>query len=290
MRRLISVIVPSYNALSTLPLAIASLRAQTYSGWECIFVDDGSSDCSFEWISRIDDSRIRRFRNSVNKGRGATRQFALEQATGDYLCMLDADDWYYPRKLETQLAFMESNPRVDMAGAGMAVVDRNNRLTGVRRARLPRSHTEVTVAFPASIIRTEAARRIGFQTSWTVAEDREFLLRLQSDSASRGTLQGVIPEVLYGYAEFGSTTLRKVLDSHRALRGQSEAAGYRVDPLRYHAKALIYRTVFSLGMRELMIRARSSRPALAEVTQFESARTDVSTALAELLHRAPLAL
>ncbi len=93
MRPLVSVMMPCYNSAGTLPLALASLVAQTYENWECILVDDGSTDRPIDIVEQASDKRISFFRLDRNMGRGVAQQAALDYATGDYLCMLDADDW-----------------------------------------------------------------------------------------------------------------------------------------------------------------------------------------------------
>lgn len=121
MQPLVSVIMPSFNARGTLPRAAASLIAQTYENWECVFVDDGSTDGSFEWICQIGDPRFRCFRNALNQGRGATRQLGLEKSRGEYICMLDADDWYYPQKLQRQVDCVEADPMLVLVSADLAI-------------------------------------------------------------------------------------------------------------------------------------------------------------------------
>lgn len=90
---LISVIVPVYRAEAYLSRCLESLRAQTYSEWEAICIDDGSPDSSYEIMSNYAarDSRIRVLRQQ-NRGVSAARNAGLEQARGEYFCMLDADD------------------------------------------------------------------------------------------------------------------------------------------------------------------------------------------------------
>ena len=79
MMPLISVVMPVFNATDTLPLALASLQAQTYDAWQCIIVDDGSTDNPEHIINAVGDSRIQYHRLDRNHGRGYARQYA----TGD---------------------------------------------------------------------------------------------------------------------------------------------------------------------------------------------------------------
>lgn len=98
---LISIITPVYNAARWLPKTLASVRAQTYSNWEHIFVDDGSTDSSRAIIEDAarEDSRIRLLRTPHNSGPSSARNIAIDAAQGRFLAFLDADDLWLPQKL-----------------------------------------------------------------------------------------------------------------------------------------------------------------------------------------------
>ena len=123
MKPLISVITPFYNASNTLVYSLRSLLYQSYQNWECILVDDGSEDNPQLVINQFHDSRIKYYRLDKNRGRGAARQYALDQAKGDYLCFLDADDWIYPHKLQSQLEAMQDHQNLAILGSGMEYMD-----------------------------------------------------------------------------------------------------------------------------------------------------------------------
>jgi glycosyltransferase involved in cell wall biosynthesis len=98
---LISVIMPLYNKRHFIKRAIESIQKQTFANWELIIVDDGSTDGSSEMIPK-DDPRIKLFIQE-NKGPGAARNNGVKIASGDFITFLDADDYYYPFKLETEM-------------------------------------------------------------------------------------------------------------------------------------------------------------------------------------------
>ncbi|HWV57809.1 MAG TPA: glycosyltransferase family 2 protein, partial [Longimicrobiales bacterium] len=131
---LVSVLVPCHDHAAVLPWALASLVAQTHQEWECLVIDDGSADRPRDVVDRFEDPRIRYMRLDRNRGPAAARQLALEHARGDFIAMLDADDWAYPTRFETQLAAFAADPDLAAVGSGMAVVDADNRLLGVRGA------------------------------------------------------------------------------------------------------------------------------------------------------------
>lgn len=98
---LVSVIVAIYNAEKTLPRLLDSLKAQTMQNFEVLLIDDGSTDSSGSICDAYaeSDSRFKAF-HKPNEGIGATRQFGIEHATGDYTIHADADDWVEPDFLE----------------------------------------------------------------------------------------------------------------------------------------------------------------------------------------------
>lgn len=106
---LVSIIAPMYNLEPFIDETIESVLAQTYQNFELILVDDSSSDDTVKKVQEFKDPRIRLIVNEKNQGAGRTRNRGIEIATGDYIALLDADDLWYPHKLQTQIEFMTSN-------------------------------------------------------------------------------------------------------------------------------------------------------------------------------------
>lgn len=111
--RLVSIIVPVYNAGSYIREAIRMVEAQTYREWELILVDDCSQDNSRQVIeaylakAEASDKRIRLIKKEVNEGAARARNTGIDAAKGRYIAFLDADDVWMPEKLEKEMAFME---------------------------------------------------------------------------------------------------------------------------------------------------------------------------------------
>ncbi len=107
----VSVIMPCHNGAKFLGEAIESVLAQTYSSWELLVIDDGSSDNSYhimqDYASR--DSRIKTFQHPVASGEGAARNTLIRNAQGRYIAFLDCDDKWHADKLSLQVAFMEKS-------------------------------------------------------------------------------------------------------------------------------------------------------------------------------------
>ncbi len=104
-----SIIIPAYNRADFLPETLASVQAQTFTDWECIVVDDGSTDHTATVMQKLcaDDPRIR-YIYQQNAERSAARNNGIAHARGQYICFLDSDDRYLPSCLEDWHAFWQS--------------------------------------------------------------------------------------------------------------------------------------------------------------------------------------
>lgn len=110
MNEKVSIITPCYNGAKYIGETIESVMAQDYEDWEMIIVNDGSSDNSAEVIRQYTakDPRIRLI-NQKNGGSANARNHGIREASGRYICLLDADDVWYPSFLSEQLSFMKEN-------------------------------------------------------------------------------------------------------------------------------------------------------------------------------------
>lgn len=122
---LVSIIMPVYNTAAFLPMALDSIIAQTYSSWEAILVDDGSTDGSGE-ICDSYAARDPRFRviHKSNAGVSAARNAGLDAARGEYIGFVDSDDWADPGMFATLVADMERND-ADVAKCGFRTVEKD---------------------------------------------------------------------------------------------------------------------------------------------------------------------
>lgn len=114
MSDLVSVIMPCYNSANYIEETLKSVITQTYSNWECVIIDDCSTDNSVEIIQSFADidERICLYVNESNKGAAYSRNRALSIAKGKWIAFLDSDDLWMPDKLEKQIAFMQKNEYV----------------------------------------------------------------------------------------------------------------------------------------------------------------------------------
>ncbi len=116
---MISIIIPVYNTAKYLDQCLESVLEQSYTDWECIVVDDGSTDNSGaicdNWGER--DNRFVII-HQKNQGVSAARNHGLERSKGEYICFIDSDDWVEPMYLSHLYYGMKNNEEVDMVVSG----------------------------------------------------------------------------------------------------------------------------------------------------------------------------
>lgn len=113
----VSVCVPVYNAAAHLGECIDSILAQTYTDFELLIVDDGSTDSSRDVVRAYTDPRIRLLENAHDYI--GSLNLLLREARGRYVARMDADDLMLPDRLQVQVDYMEAHPEVDILGGGM---------------------------------------------------------------------------------------------------------------------------------------------------------------------------
>ena len=212
----ISVLMTVYNGAAYLAQSIDSLLSQTFIDWELILVENGSSDASPAIIERYHDTRIRRFEFSKNIGRTPALRYAFEQARGEYIAVLDADDIALPERLAKQVAYLDAHQRVVLLGAWADFIDERGAKTGEWR---PPTDSQQLIASLGSLnpivhssamFRTAVAREVGgypadvpysqdFALWLELAQRGEFAMlseclcefRIQSGSMSRAPVHRV---------------------------------------------------------------------------------------------------
>jgi glycosyltransferase involved in cell wall biosynthesis len=126
MDKNVSIILPTYNGAKYIKRAIESVISQSFSNWELLIIDDGSSDNTENIIKEYvkKDSRIIYFKNEVNLGIQKTLNMGLKEATGEYIARIDDDDeWIDKDKLQKQVEFLNNNSDHVLVGTGVIVVD-----------------------------------------------------------------------------------------------------------------------------------------------------------------------
>lgn len=105
-----SVVVPAFNADRTIRRAIGTVTGQTFTDLEIIVVDDGSTDATADKVRAVTDERVHLVTHERNRGAAIARNSGISAAHGTYIAFLDADDEWFPEKLESQLGFMSRFP------------------------------------------------------------------------------------------------------------------------------------------------------------------------------------
>lgn len=110
MNDMVSIIMPSYNTVNFISGSIESVRAQTYTNWELIIVDDCSTDNTDDVVKPyLNDPRVIYIKNPKNSGAAVSRNRAIRAAKGKWIAFLDSDDLWMPEKIEKQIAYMTNN-------------------------------------------------------------------------------------------------------------------------------------------------------------------------------------
>lgn len=135
---LVSVIIPTYNRAQSIAAAVESVQAQTYSKWELLVVDDGSSDDTASVISALasEDGRIQFIPLPANRGQSAARNEGARRASGQYLAFLDSDDRWLPEKLTKQVeVFSRASEKVAIVYTGSHFVSEDGSRSREKHAR-----------------------------------------------------------------------------------------------------------------------------------------------------------
>ncbi len=197
----VTVFIPVYNREQYVGEAIESILAQTFTDFEILLVDDGSTDSSVDTIRSFSDSRIRLVCSEENLGIPKTRNKGVELARGQYMAMLDSDDRAYPNRLEKQIAFLDSHPEYAQIGSWCRMMDAQGHVLNKikRQPALPDDiHAQFLFRCAMSnrsiMARTAILQEYGYRNDFPRCQDYELHVRL----AKKYKL-GNIPECLvYG--------------------------------------------------------------------------------------------
>jgi len=182
----VSVVIPAYNAMNYLPETVESVLRQSFTDFEVLIIDDGSSDHIVQWASQIADPRVRLI-SQENQGLPGARNTGITQAHGEYIAFLDADDLWELTKLEKQVRCLDNNPAVGLVHTWMLLVDEQGKSTG----RVMKSNGEGDIwkqlverniiACPSVIVRRCCFEAVGiFDINLRSIEDWDMWLRIAS--------------------------------------------------------------------------------------------------------------
>ncbi len=233
----VEIILPVYNAAATLDRALASLCAQTMPAWECLLVDDGSTDATpdlcAQWARR--DARVRVL-SCAHGGIVRALNTGLAAAHAPFVARMDADDESLPARLARQLELLEANPDLGVASCLVAHVPVHGEQQGfnvyvewTNSLRTPEEHArnrfiESPLVHPTAMWRREAAP-VHYRESPCWPEDYDLWLRLMQ----AGVKFAKVPEVLYRWHDpperLSRTCARYSVDAFYECKAYYLAAG-----------------------------------------------------------------
>lgn len=205
----VSVIMPVYNRERYLPDTINSILGQTFTDFEFLIVDDGSTDNSAEVIKSFQskDPRIRLLPNKEGKGIVAALHTAIKASRGEYIARMDSDDISLPERLEKEVFFLDTNSEIGACGAAVELFGNNQGITW----KLPLENNSIkctmlfcgAIANPTGMFRRSIFfdKNFWYDHSFLVAEDYDFWERI-SDSVKLANL----PDTLLLYRIHSGST------------------------------------------------------------------------------------
>lgn len=204
--------MPVYNAGSFLRHAVLSIVKQTFTNWELLIIDDGSTDDALDSIADIEDSRIILIRDGHNKGLASRLNQAIDLARGSYFARMDQDDISYPSRFAKQVSALEDNPGLDLVSVRAIKISMQDQPVGY----LPylSKHDEITAApwrgfympHPTWMGRIEWFLKHKYASPAPyLCEDQELLLRTYSSSKFLA-----MAEILFAYRVRDKINLSKL--------------------------------------------------------------------------------
>ena len=225
----VSVVLCIYNGETYLRQAIDSVLRQSFSNFELLLVDDGSTDNTLGIIREFakQDSRCVVL-TGPNQGLIGSRNMGIAHAQAEFIALMDADDICMPRRLSTQLQYMQANPECVAVGSQVLLIDPEARpikplLTEVTHQAIDAAHMAGwggAIINPSAMIRKSAFMQVGkYQKDFLHAEDMDMFLRL----AEVGKLAN-IPEILLHYRQHPASVGYQHASTQQASAAQATAA------------------------------------------------------------------
>ena len=181
----ITVFIPAYNREKYIGDAIDSILAQTFTNYEILLIDDGSTDGTVDIMRSYSDPRLRIIRNEENLGIPKTRNKGITNARGEYIAMLDSDDRAYPTRLEKQVAFMDRHPDFAQVGSWCRMMNAQGRpLKKTKWQPILPEDIDAQLLFRCSLsnrsimARTDLLREFGYRNDFPRCQDYDLHVKL----------------------------------------------------------------------------------------------------------------
>jgi glycosyltransferase involved in cell wall biosynthesis len=222
----ISIGIPFYNAEKFLTLAIGSVLKQSFTDFELILIDDGSTDGSLAIARSFKDPRIRLYSDGQNMGIAYRLNEQIKLARGQYFARMDADDIMDRERIEIQLRYLENNPTIDVIGSSAVVIDDNNCIIGLRTPskykRLEQVFRKVYFIHPTVTGKTSWFRTYGYLQELKGVEDFDLWIRSFNHSSFLNIERPLLfyrdpPELKIHTYKFRQKQVRRALWTNRKL-------------------------------------------------------------------------
>lgn len=184
---LVTIGIPCYNVGKFISLSIKSVLMQTYTNFELIITDDGSTDNTIDEIRKFKDSRIKLIVDGENHGISYRLNQQIDMAKGYIFIRMDSDDIMFPNRVEEQVKYLQENPNVDVVGTGAVIIDNDNNIIGLRQGAISVKHPEDAINNSVFIHPTVAGRlsffkKYKYDDELSGVEDKDLWCRGLQDS------------------------------------------------------------------------------------------------------------
>ncbi|WP_334059921.1 glycosyltransferase [Alteromonas sp. S005] len=206
----VSIIVPVFNAAKVISTSINSLLNQSWKNIEIMVVDDASTDNSYTELKRLYGGieRVRVIKNNKNKGAYATRNLGMSMANGDFLTVMDADDWAHPQKIEKQVTPLLFNRSLK------GTVSHWVRCTeGLKFSRLRAGNSWVHRNVSSLLVRKDVVATLGGWDEVKVNADTEFYERCLAKFGETA-IKEVMPDVPLSFGRTHALSLTQNAETH----------------------------------------------------------------------------
>ena len=183
----VSIVIPAYNAMTYLPATLASVFEQTFSDFEVLLVDDGSTDSIQTWVAQtVHDPRVKLI-SQANQGLSAARNTGITHSQSEYIAFLDADDLWHRTKLEQQVEWLDAHPDIGLIYNWAALIDSTGSPTGrvlgsdIEGNVLPELLQRNIIDCPSVVVRRQCFEQVGlFDCTLRSVEDWDMWIRIAS--------------------------------------------------------------------------------------------------------------
>lgn len=215
---LVSIVLPVYNGGPFLESSIQCILDQSFTDFEFIIIDDGSTDGSADVVMRFSDPRIR-FHRQPNQGLATTLNTAIGKARGKWVARQDQDDLSVPERLAEQVTFLQDNPNIGLLGTWAKVVDSEGRPIGVHEH--PTTHDRIRFdllidnpfVHASTIFSKDLWSEVGgYDTDKRVFEDYDLWSRMVERTEAAN-----LPKHLVHYREVGTSISRTTTDRNERV-------------------------------------------------------------------------